>query len=112
MISRILKSSKSVPQTDYYRLLRNINVTEQICLEAVKKDGDLLRVVPGHLRTKKVCLEAVKQNGNALCWVPYYFRTYKLCLEAVKQTRLALDFFPSDFRYEYIIQNQQGDPCL
>ena len=104
MLNKILESSKTVPQTALYRLRNNINVTEELCLEAVKQIWWTLQYVPEHLKTEKICLEAVKQYGYALYHVPEQLRTKQICLEAVKQYGYALRFVPEHL-VEYVKQN-------
>ena len=95
MLNKILTSSKTVSQTALYRLRNNINVTEEICLEAVRQNRYAFKCVQDHLKTEEICLEAVKQNGSALGFVPYHLRTEQLCLIAVKQSLLALQKVPA-----------------
>ena len=102
MLKQILTSSKSVPQTLMYRLESDIDVTKELCLEAVKQNGWALQYVPGNLRTEQLCLIAVKQNGFALQDVPKQLRTEQVCLEAVKQDGDALCFVPEHLRTEHI----------
>ncbi len=94
MLNKILTSSKMVPQSALYRLSNNINVTEQVCLEAVKQNGEALYYVPEHLKTERICLEAVKQNGYALQFVPEHLITEQVCLEAVKQNEWSIRYVP------------------
>ena len=42
----------------------------QICLEAVRKDGWVLKYVPEKLKTAKLCNVAVKTDGYAIKYVP------------------------------------------
>ena len=102
MLNKILISSKTVSQTALYRLSNNINVTEELCLIAVKQYWDALRYVPKHLRTEQICLIAVKQYGRALYYVPEHLRTEQLCLIAVKQTWKAFEFVPEKIRNKFI----------
>ena len=102
MINKILESSKSIHQTAVYKLNNNIDVTEEECLEAVKRDGCVLQFVPRHLRTELLCLEAVKQNGWALDYVPEHLRTKELCLIAVKRDGCVLQFVPGHLKTEQL----------
>lgn len=45
-------------------------LTPEICLEAVKKDGLLLGSIPIEHRTLQICYEAFDQNLNAIRFVP------------------------------------------
>lgn len=86
MLNKILTSSKTVSQTALYRLSNNINVTEEICLEAVKRNGEALQLVPYHLRTEQICLEAVKQNEWSIRYVPERLVTEEMCLAYKKRS--------------------------
>ena len=72
--------------------------TPDICLEAVKKNGFVLAYVKE--QTPDICLEAVKQNGLALKYVKD--QTEDICIEAVKQNGWALQF----------VKEQTEDICL
>lgn len=63
---------------------------EEICLAAVKQNGEALRYVPDILRTRDMCLEAVTKDGLALAYVPGILRTEEMCMAAAKQNRRAL----------------------
>jgi hypothetical protein len=43
---------------------------KELCLEAVKQNGDALKLVPDEFCDKEICLKAVRQNGDALKLVP------------------------------------------
>ena len=60
--------------------------TEELCLIAVKQDGEVLEYVKKP--TDKIILEAIKQNGRAIWFVKE--QTYELCLTAVKNTPQAI----------------------
>ncbi|MBQ3423162.1 MAG: DUF4116 domain-containing protein, partial [Romboutsia sp.] len=62
--------------------------TEELCLEAVRRNGLLLEYV--REQTPKICLVAVKQNGYALKYVKE--QTEELCLAAVKKNPEALQY--------------------
>jgi hypothetical protein len=80
--------------------LRDPNVvqTEEICMEAVKRNGYVLRHI--HNQTKAMCLEAVKQFGCALQHV--HNQTYGICLQAVRTDGIALGY----------VKNQTDDICI
>lgn len=65
-------------------------LTEEICYEAVLRQGRNLYYVPVDKRTYKVCLAAVKSDGMVLELVPEEHKTYEVCYEAVKKNGLAL----------------------
>ena len=70
----------------------------EICLEAVKQNGDALRYVPEELKTSEICLAAVEQDGWALLYVPEDLKTSEICLTAVKQDGMALEHVPKDLK--------------
>jgi hypothetical protein len=72
--------------------------TSAVCLAAVQEFGCALRHVPEALLTPELCLEAVKQDGWALQDVPMELRTPELCLEAVKRDGLPIQFVPAELR--------------
>jgi hypothetical protein len=74
--------------TFYYVQLCNEEQTEEICLEAVKHNGLLLRYVKE--QTKEICLEAVKEDERALQIVEE--QTEEICLESVKKNGGSLQF--------------------
>jgi hypothetical protein len=71
---------------------------KELCLEAVKQDGDALYHVEEQIT--ELCLEAVKQDGHALEFVEE--QTTEICLEAVKQNGIAL----------FHVKEQTEDICL
>jgi hypothetical protein len=72
--------------------------TAELCLEAVKQDGMILRLVPRKFKTRELCIEAVKQNGDALFYVPKKYKTVELCIEAIKQNGRALAYVPEKLK--------------
>ena len=69
-----------------------------LCLEAVKHDGMILRLVSRKFKTMELCLVAVKQNGDALFYVPKKYKTVELCTEAIKQNGRALAYVPEKLK--------------
>lgn len=63
---------------------------EQICIEAIKRDPDVLGLIEPHLQTNNMCLTAVKQRGTTIRFV--HQPTSEMYLEAVKQNGLALRY--------------------
>lgn len=64
--------------------------TDELCLEAVKLNGLVLKIVEN--KTFDICLVAIKQNGYAIEYVPDIFINEELCLEAVKSNGNSLGF--------------------
>lgn len=78
--------------------LKNVtNQTEEMCLNAVKKNGMALQYVK--TQNHQICEAAVSENANALQYVKT--QTNDLCLLAVKQNGLTL-------RY---VSNQSNEIC-
>ena len=71
-------------------------ITEELCLEAVKKRFFALELVPKKFKTAKLCLIAVKESGTALKYVPKELKTAKLCHTAVKNSASALKYVPKE----------------
>ena len=99
MLNRILISSETAPQTALYRLRNNINVTEELCLEAVKQIWWTLQYVPEHLKTEHICLEAVKQYGYSLRFIKeqtpliiHYLKKYNITIYEIykKENRITI----------------------
>ena len=59
--------------------------TDQICIEAVRKNGMNLQFV--NQQTDQICLEAVRKYGHALRFVKH--QTDQICFEAVSQSSTA-----------------------
>ena len=72
--------------------------TAEICLAAVKQDGNALEYVKN--QTEEICLEAVKQNGWALRYVRD--QTEAICLEAVRRIGYVL----------HSVKNQTEEICM
>lgn len=71
-------------------------LTEDLCLEAVRKTPGALQVVPPHHQTSQVCLEAIRRDGTLLQCV--HSQTYAICLAAVQQDYKALEFVHPEHR--------------
>jgi hypothetical protein len=76
VLSKVLKYSKEIDQSAIYRLVNNINVTKELYLEAVRKNGGAFYFVPKELRDREICLEAVKQDRWILRFVPDELKEY------------------------------------
>jgi hypothetical protein len=84
-------------------------ITPLICLEAVKKSGDILRHI--NEQTEELCLEAVRQYGRALEYVNH--KTYSICMEAIKQNSSAFKYVPNTFLTEELCLNVvKKDGCM
>lgn len=58
--------------------------------EAVKKNGKVLQYSTKF--TREICLDAVKQNGDALEYVPVTFQDDEIIMEAIKSSSYAIRF--------------------
>ncbi len=66
------------------------NQTIELCDKVIKKNGLLLEFVKN--KTYQLCLDAVKQNGIALKYVPQIHHNYDIYVIAIKNNALALKF--------------------
>lgn len=79
-------------------------VSEELCLEVVKRNGLHLKYVPQKYREHKVIIEAALANSpQALQYVPKEKRTKKRCFDAIKRDPgLPMDLFPDNVQTEFI----------
>lgn len=63
-------------------------------IDAMKKNGSLLKFVPNNIMTHELCIMAIKQNGLSLKFVPNNIMTHELCIMAIKQNCWSLKFVP------------------
>ena len=59
-------------------------VSEEVALEAARKNGHILRFVPKEVITQRVGEAAVKNQPQSIRWVPYGIRTADMCLYAFR----------------------------
>lgn len=57
-------------------------ISEEVALEAVRKNGEILPLVPENVITQQVGEVAVKNHPQAIQWVPREMRTADMCLRA------------------------------
>lgn len=76
--------------------------TENMCREAVKKNGLMIMHVPEEFVSDELYEIAVTQNGNALAYIPKEKRTKKLCVKAVINTDGAINYVPKEILVEAI----------
>ena len=62
----------------------NKAISEEVALEAARKNGHILRFVPKEVITQQVGEAAVGNHPEAIRWVPYGIRTADMCLYAFK----------------------------
>ena len=78
------------------------DLTERICLEAVRQDGHALHLVKK--QTQKICLAAIENNHRAFDWVDLKFFNSKFYLKAVERNGMVLEFLS--------YQDQTEELCL
>jgi hypothetical protein len=66
---------------------------KDICLEAVKQNGNALQYISGEDQTYEICLEAIRKNGEMLEFVKD--PTPLMCVEAVCKYGGAIQFIPN-----------------
>ena len=74
------------------------NVTYNMCLAAVKSDGNAITFVPEPFRTKEICTEACRSCGVVLKITPKEFYSDELYRLSVQSSGMALEFVPEDRR--------------
>ena len=106
------KKSPSIKQNNMKRIqdIPSEELTTEICMGAVKMDGENLMYVPIKYRTFEICMEAVRQSGWAWGYLPKEYQNEMFFKEAVKQNGLLLGSIPIDYRtvpvcYEAVKQN-------
>jgi hypothetical protein len=72
--------------------------TPEVCLEAVKQKGWMLKYVPEANKTREVCLAAVEKNQLLLEYVPEALKTPEFYLAAVKQNSLVFESVPDELK--------------
>ena len=77
---------------------------ENLCLEAVKKNGIELQHVPENLQTDEVCRIAIADNWRALDYV--HNKTEELCRIAYKKNPDAIDLMPIDLQNKFLKDKQ------
>ena len=67
--------------------------TEEVCREAISREGVLIHAVPLALQTEKMCREVVLSNVKALQFIPPERHTPELYRQALEADALALLYF-------------------
>lgn len=73
-------------------------LTYEICLEAVKQNGDIIQNVSIPLRDYNLYYEAVKSKCQTLAHVPPEIMTYDMCEKAIKQDRTCIRYVVNEFK--------------
>jgi len=74
--------------------------TLEVCMEAIKHDGLLLRYVEEEIKitSPELCEIAVNQNPLALQYVPLPLRSLELCTNAITQNGNAIKYVPTEIQ--------------
>jgi hypothetical protein len=70
--------------------------THEICMAAVRENGNVLRYVRPDLRTHEICLAAVTTDGCALQYVPAEIRTPDILHAAINDWGAAIQYIRPD----------------
>ena len=61
-------------------------------MEAIKTDPDALRYIPQEMLSEELCLDVVKRNGHVLKYIPQHLQTEEMCIEALTNDFHALKY--------------------
>ena len=69
-------------------------------LEKIKNGECYLADIPSEYITEEICLESVKRSGEELEWVPEKFKTYRMCIVAALNFRYSSSriYIPTELR--------------
>ncbi|MFR6717717.1 DUF4116 domain-containing protein [Alistipes putredinis] len=81
-------------------VMRPKAISEEVALEAARKNGHILRFVPKEIITQQVGEAAVKNHPQAIQWVPHDIRTADMCLYAFKSDSELDIYTPGRIRCE------------
>ncbi len=85
--------------SDMYRIFESIPdeaLDERVALFGVKADPACLLLLPERVKTEEVCREAISREGVLIHAVPLALQTEKMCREAVLSNVKALQFIPTE----------------
>ncbi len=83
-------------------------IQTELAAQIVARNSLYLDALPYELRTKNVCMEAVKRDGDALEFVPTHFRDKELCKAACDSKPSAFKHFPRTFWDEFSEAGNDG----
>ena len=89
---------KMIDSMDIYRSL-NINIG------TVKKNLEIIKFVPDHLKTKKMCKHAVKKLPYLLRYVPDQCKTQQICDKAILENAGTLEYVPDCYKNKKMCNN-------
>ena len=69
-------------QPNLISLIPDDEKTYNICMAAVKLNGDNLQYVPHNIMNDEICTEAIITSENAFKYIPEHLRTENICLAA------------------------------
>lgn len=76
-------------------VMRPKAISEEVAMEAVRKNGRILHLVPKEVITQQVGEAAVRNQPQSIQWVPHDMRTADMCLYAFKSDS-ELDIYTPD----------------
>lgn len=82
-------------------------LTTEMCMAAVRLNGNALEHVPVELMSEDMCMEAVKSEGMALWHVPDAYRTRRVCLAACESDWRCYWHVPVEYRTEEMFESFQ-----
>ena len=80
-----------VDSMDIYKYLN-------ISIGTVKKNPEMLKFVPDHLKTEKMCKHAVKKLPYLLRYVPDQNKTQQMCDKAILENGVTLKSVPDCYK--------------
>lgn len=97
---------KSITKTTYAYAIEKIarnpflideyEMTPELCMFAVKRNGCVLRSIPKNMHTEELCKAAVTQNGISLKYVSENIVNEKICMQAIRNDANAIEFIPAN----------------
>ena len=82
----------------------------EICLLAVKRNGNSLQYVPKDYITSEMCFIAINKDYKALQYVPEDLKTSEICLAAIRRHKRAYEYIPDNLKtYEYIYNTSKSN---
>jgi hypothetical protein len=91
---------------------------KEVCILAVRQNGDAIRFVSAEIIDKTIALLAVNDSGILLEFVPNRLKNEEIIIMALLQNKHALQFIPDNLKHMYaysidsIVDNQQQIDAL
>lgn len=91
-------------------VIRYINQTYELCLEAVKRMGFVLEYVDPCYKTEEMCFTAVGESSHAFKYIPNKCLSYRICAKVLEYNNNYIrDIFLKGYKdmnvYSYFIKN-------